>query len=169
MLLQVLVEPEIAAEPCSFYSNRGVNAEEVALMSLYFLTTALFYLCGFSSPCLQPSAAILMGDLLRFFFFSFFLKLPSASLEEGTTAAWDPELFALLSQRRRERKMNPSIYAATLMMVGKGKYVNKEPLFASAVTRQRLGERLLPLLSFPPIIIDFLCCIEAALASHARM
>lgn len=65
--------------------------------------------------------------------------------------------------------MNPSIYAATLTTVGKGKYVNKEPLFASAVTRQRLGEQLLLLLSFPPVVIDFLRCTEAALASHPRM
>lgn len=108
-------------------------------MSLYFLSTALFYLCGFSSPCLQPSVAILMGEFVGVSFIFFSLELPSALLEEGMRAAGVPELFAVPSQRRRERKMNASIYAEALMMVGKGKYVNKEPLFASAETRQLWG------------------------------
>lgn len=60
--------------------------------------------------------------------------------------------------------MNLSIYAAALMMVGKGKYVNKKTLFA--VTRQRLGQRLLLLLPSSPVVIDFRCCSEAALPSQ---
>lgn len=60
--------------------------------------------------------------------------------------------------------MNLSIYAAALMMVGKGKYVNKKTLFA--VTRQRLGQRLLLLLLSSPVVIDFRCCSEAALPSQ---
>lgn len=61
--------------------------------------------------------------------------------------------------------MNLSIYAAALMMVGKGKYVNKETQFA--VTRQRLGQRSLLLLG-SPVVIDFLCCSEAELPSQPR-
>ena len=53
--------------------------------------------------------------------------------------------------------MNSSIYAASLMVVEQGKYANKEPLFASAVTRLYLGEQSLLLLRFSPIFIDSLC------------
>lgn len=53
--------------------------------------------------------------------------------------------------------MNSSIYAASLRMVEQGKYANREPLFASAVTRPCLGEQSLLLLSFSPILIDSLC------------
>lgn len=42
------------------------------------------------------------------------------------------------------------------MIVEQGKYANKEPLFASAVTRLCLGEQSL-LLSFSPVHIDSPC------------
>ena len=42
-------------------------------------------------------------------------------------------------------------------MAEQGKYANKEPLFAPAVTRLCLGECSLLLLSFSPSLIDSLC------------
>lgn len=48
--------------------------------------------------------------------------------------------------------MNSSIYAANVMTVEEGKYANKEPLFASAVTRLYLGEQSLLLLSFQSLL-----------------
>lgn len=55
------------------------------------------------------------------------------------------------------------------MIVEQSKYANKEPLFASAVTKLYLGERSLLLLSFSPILIDSLCCIKTALALYNKM